>query len=1138
MALSTIAAERLKSELLLSKGGGIYYDAARVDADEKTATLFIGLGGTGADMLIRIKNEVKRRMVLPQVNGKITGDSPQNIGFLALDTDSKTKLKTWGVASFDPFGSEFCSLAVDNMQTVIASRKHSAEKGDPVWEWYDKIDPVAGIDGAGGLRQIGRLMLFENIDQVYQTLLEKIKKLVQVNDGIKNVMIAIVTGIAGGTGSGILIDLAYLLRSVLEDLDVKNKRVLGYIVLPDVNLLKGGQPDRLWANGFACLKELDYWMAPGSDEQDDKFVQNYGHSIIVNNIMSRAFDYCHLLSAQDMDGRPLTYDKVVSSMAENVFAYIAGEIGEQATGNSSMSQMYDNIDNYLQSISGKAPIPACYRYLAVGSHKLEIPYEEISTLFAVRLFERLAPIFAQRVTEESFKTDMNSLRLIPKNLIHNSLTQKVTASPIDGLVNYQYGQIWGGGNNSYKRNAAFHDVERWMAREYQTAVTTGAANFVNIQNGFFLDFIKDKIKKMDRGPIYLAALLKSESKWSIVPTLEGVAAHCSELAAQCDSRRTTLEKALQVSYNAGHGKIIMRRRAVEDYISALQEWMDNENGVLAYAERARVIRELCQKFRVYHDKIFSKLADVIDVLPDIFRQNLDYIMIAQREATRAGLIDDIKLIWPLKFELENSVQCERLLAGACTNFLENLAENLPKWTGYDLETLNENDSGDMDVPGFISRFIGEQFGSMLNINMEEIMRSKLSGAETLDDYLHRQLLRLRDRSVPMFSIRAAYRRTSTDEFAIASVPDDCLNIKSAANSYLAGSNAIVKASKERTRVYYIKVVSGIPLYAYSKIETAENEYERSMHNTLTRKGSHLFPGWFDRFPSPLPESAWTPAVYENTRVASFNQKVRKAFDYCVNGHVIVPDNYDAPTKYTLRIADVKKVEDLRTDLKGSIDERLEQLQEVRETLWSGKPVDLPSMGQRDADGKNLVRNVRESVLRLPRISTKICEQAGLLIKIEDLVKKIEDPKYFAYAALCGLIAKQGFEIVIKRAPDSAIINALFDTTLDRPFPEYEAYREFGVYLDDQRRNEIEQIRSELLKRIGRNPGGQEKTETLERTITIIDQYSSYLEEARERYNRAPLDKRESLQDIIYFYSSVASIATTYKDKYLVPGCEK
>ncbi|NLO39830.1 MAG: hypothetical protein GX115_10235 [Ruminiclostridium sp.] len=343
MSLSMNAVNQLKSELLLAKGGGIYYDAMRSEADDKTASLFVGLGGTGADMLIRIKNEVMHQMVLPQVNGRIVGDTPNNIGFLAFDTDPETKFKTWGAASFDKFSSEFCSLAVDNISTVIASRKNLAENDDPVWRWYDKIDPIAGNAGSGGLRQIGRLMMIENISKIYTIIQDKIKKMVEVNEGIFSVNVAVVTGISGGTGSGIFIDMAYLLRTVLKDLNIKRNRIFGYIVLPDVNLLKGGQPNMLWANGFAFLKELNYWMSQGSDGRSNKFVQNYGNGVEAN-ITSRVCSYCFLLSSQDLNDKSLTYDKVISSMAENVFTYIAGgECGEQTIGNSSRARLLDTI---------------------------------------------------------------------------------------------------------------------------------------------------------------------------------------------------------------------------------------------------------------------------------------------------------------------------------------------------------------------------------------------------------------------------------------------------------------------------------------------------------------------------------------------------------------------------------------------------------------------------------------------------------------------------------------------------------------------------------------------------------------------------------------------------------------------------
>lgn len=1126
MSLNKMSAERLASELLLSKGGGIYYDAARVAADESTATLFVGLGGTGADMLIRIKNEVKRRMVLPQTNGRISGDTPSNIGFIAFDTDKSTNEKVWGVASFDKYGSEFFSLSVDNIPAVVENRCRLVDQGDPMWQWYEKIPADIAVAGANGKRQIGRLLLFENARKVYDKIQTRVNELRRFGDGIKTVNVMLVTGISGGTGSGTFIDMAYLIRKALEDLDVQNKRIFGYIIMPDVNLLKVSAKERLSANAFASLKELDYWMCPEDSQHDAVFHQNYGQGIEVK-IQRRVFDFCHLLSAQDFSGSPLSYDKVINSMAEFVFAYTAGEVGKHSGGNTAIDSMYDNIRTYMDDLTGEVSIPACYRYLAIGTHKLEIPYEEISTLLAIRLFERLEPIFALRPTEETFKADMKILRLIPKTVIHNSLTESIPPSPIDGNPNYQYTQIWGANNDSFNRNAAYYDVTQWYAREYQTGVTKNVGNFVNVHNGYFRDFVKDNMKKSDRGPMYLSALLKSDTKWSIIPTLDEVAQHCSDVSATCETKRGALEDALRREYNAGHGKIINKQKSVNSYIAALREWIENEAGVQVYAERSRVVRELRDRFALYYEKVFSKLADVIEALPDIFRQNMDYITIAQKEAVEAGLLDDTKLIWPMKFEQENHTEFEKLLKGACTEFLDHLTKNLSKWTGCDFETLEDKTGGNTDVPGFISSFISEQFGGLLNINMESIMRAKMGGADDLEDYLHTCLLRIQERSVPMFSIDAANRNLKMNEFAIASIPEDCLNIKSAAGKYY-GSTVTIKVSKEKTRLYYVKVVSGIPLFAYSKIKDCAKYYKAKMSIEESARGTHICPDWTNAFPTPYPEKAW-PMDYADQDIQNDNKMIRAAFDKCLEAGIIFVEEGGVRKRYKLKLANPAKTELLDTDLHGSIDERLEQLDEIGNELWGAETIVLPQMGNL-SDGTKLDSITRESILRLPRISAHIVEQIKWLDAYKLRRNEVEDPRYFTFALLCGLITKKGFDIIIKRSLDSVISDTLYDTTQQKPFGEYETFLQFHKIADDKRRGEIMQIRTELLRRIGQ--GSPEKEETLARAEEILQQYPAMLPDAEMRVSKANPDKRKGHQDMLDFYQAVISITKTYKDRYL------
>jgi len=1132
MALSKLQKEHLESQLLLSKGGGIYYNEARVDPSTSEATLFIGLGGTGADMLIRIKNEVKRRMVLPSANGKILKDTPNNIAFLAIDTDKLAMAKTWGTATFDQFGGEFCSIAVDDKEAIVTKWKGLAQGGNEEAKWYDQIDAVAALPGAGGKRQIGRLLLFENIREVYSKLESKIRGI--VSSGITVVNVIIVTGIGGGTGSGTFIDIAYLSRKVMEGLSVRGRNIFGYIVLPDVNLLNGGNEDALKRNGFAALKELDYWMSTGQDEQNDQFVQNYGNGINARSVASPPFNFCHLLSAQDMKGRPLTYDKVISSMAENIFAYIAAEASStsDASGNTAMSQMYDNINGYISDLTPNVRYPACYRYLAVGSAKLEIPYEEISTLLAIKVFEKLQTTFALRPTEESFKADMKQLRLIPTEIVHNSLTRDVPASPLDGVANYKYAQIWSDGNTGPKNNTAYFDVHQWLASAFQVNVVKTQDVWAHTHVGFFNTFVTEAMKRPDRGPIYLASLIKSDTKWSIIPVLTNLAQQCDNVAATCLSKSAKIESDLQRAYNEGHSKILNKSRYVNEYIAALGAWMQNEVAMFVYPKRAEEFRKLRDRLQNFYDKVFSKLADVLDTLPEIFRLNYEFMYTAEKEAEKEGRIDtDSRLIWPLKYINKRATELrdfEKLLDESVIRFLDDMTVNLGRWTGTELDNLEEISSS-TDIPGFISDFISQQFGGLLSINMETVMKSK-EGVDDLDRYLQKALLDMKEAAVPMFSMRSQHSESAA-EFGLTSVPEDCINIRTAANNYVKNSKLLVKTSKEKTRLYFVKVVSGVPLFAYSLIEEMEAKYENARKTKLTRDGTHIEGKYWDRdiMPTPVPEATWTPTVYDNPDVKAYNDSMRQAFDFCLKNNVIRPDNEEAPSAYYLYIADPVKADLTNMDLTGlTLQEKLQALRDERDSLWSSDRIELRAMGV--ATTPDFLKAVRDSTLRFPKICTKIKEQAEIVASFAQAEKELEDPIKFAAAKMCGLILKQGFNIILKKSTGAVTGETLYDITLEKPFAEHEVYLGFRKILDDSLRDNVETMRTEMLRRI--TTDAIEKAEVLARVDEMVHVYTKELTEITIRIERTAVDKRKLLNNVKDFYSSVLLFATNYRDRYL------
>jgi hypothetical protein len=764
---------------------------------------------------------------------------------------------------------------------------------------------------------------------------------------------------------------------------------------------------------------------------------------------------------------------------------------------------------------------------------MEIPYEEISTLLAIEVFNRLKPTLDLRPTEETFKVDMRALRLVPQEVIHDSLTRDCPASPLEGNPNYQYGQIWGGENSGPKANRAYADMHQWIAREFQIAVTKSVKNWANAQNGFFRNFITDSMKKADRGPLYLAALIKSNNEWSIIPTLTRMAEQCDGIAANCMSQSKEIEAKLASSYNAGHGKLLNRAAYVNGYLSALQQWAINENATYVYPQRAEAIRELRDRLQIYHDKVFSKLGDVLEALPDIFRQNFEYMSIAEREAEREGrLEDDTRLIWPLKYlqtKKGSTRDFEKLLDESVTGFLDNMTVNLGRWTGCDLDSLEDASSG-TDVPGFISQFISQQFGGLLTINMEDILRSK-EGADDLDLYLRGTLPTLITKSVPMFSMRQQFKTATTAQFGLTSVPFDCLEILTAAKNYIKTDKVFVKTSKEKTRLYFVKVMSGFPLYAYAKMEDMEKDYETARKNKITRDGTHLYGKWWDDFPTPLPEASWSPSVYSNPTVKSYNDSIREAFNFCMNNNIIRVDNPDAPTKLFLHIADPKKADPANIEFPegASLKELVDILKEERDNLWDENSRELVGMGI--TSGGTYVDTVRESVLRLPKVAAEIKRQSEIAMLFADKEKELGDPSTFASALMCGLVVKQGFKVVLKRSISSNTSEMLYDTTEERTFAEFETYKEFRKFLTDARRDEMETLRREMLNRIANDPVEMKKV--LEIVEENAKKYAAVLLDIKGRIERTAIDKRKPLKDTQAFYASVLSIMETYRDKYLV-----
>ena len=116
--------------LLYSVGGGIISNA-QLDAQNGTATIAIGLGGTGKDAIKRLKKEVYQR-IAPDNEGEVVAKY-SHIKYLSIDTDENDLWNNEDFIGIDS-NSEFFSIKGD--PNIFTNEAHATIlAGKPYAKW-------------------------------------------------------------------------------------------------------------------------------------------------------------------------------------------------------------------------------------------------------------------------------------------------------------------------------------------------------------------------------------------------------------------------------------------------------------------------------------------------------------------------------------------------------------------------------------------------------------------------------------------------------------------------------------------------------------------------------------------------------------------------------------------------------------------------------------------------------------------------------------------------------------------------------------------------------------------------------------------------------------------------------------------
>lgn len=297
----------------------------RSDSTEEAA-LIIGLGGTGTDAVIRLKRRIYGQLNLGEKDER----TPEsfNVKYLIIDSNSSKIKDQWRTAAAIDEKEEFFFIRGNDKIRNLCNEEYIKSRQEFYWLNYGYFS-YDGNDrrwwSNNGIRQLGRYLLVSSAERIYEKIKADIQSLLKENRN-RDLTVHICTGLSGATGSGIFLDVCYLVRLALQEMKKEDAVVCGYFFMPDVNIsmpeikMSSLLTEYIKVNGYTALQELDYCM--NFSNNMDSFRMDYGFKKI--DFGMKPVDLCWLVSATDASGKLLKdgYMHAISSVCSFIDRFL------------------------------------------------------------------------------------------------------------------------------------------------------------------------------------------------------------------------------------------------------------------------------------------------------------------------------------------------------------------------------------------------------------------------------------------------------------------------------------------------------------------------------------------------------------------------------------------------------------------------------------------------------------------------------------------------------------------------------------------------------------------------------------------------------------------------------------------------
>jgi hypothetical protein len=361
-------------------------------------TFIIGLGGIGQKITAIIADRFHNSMgfIPPTIRIRAIDSAPQEEFNIPIPKDR----------FFTQIGGFDAYHTIQNLSLFPQIKR---------WWKYD-LNPGFISIGAGSKRPVGRLIFFHDFERINQILSDDFA--IPLEDGLQQELmkagldqvkrhprVFLVGSLAGGTCSGMLIDLAFLVRHLLktqgyESGAINISAVLGLQSVLDVATKDPGTHDEKVRklNVYGALKEIDYLMGGWPTD----FFLEYPAPVGSFPPDQPLFNQTYLFTKTKLSGYHYTDQmEILIRVAHFIFGQVASKTGE-------VSQfIMDNYKSFFNPDDRNLADGLKGIYGAFGVEWLEVPRQYLVNRWCRELAEKIGQMVTEFEWEKEPKVNIN-----------------------------------------------------------------------------------------------------------------------------------------------------------------------------------------------------------------------------------------------------------------------------------------------------------------------------------------------------------------------------------------------------------------------------------------------------------------------------------------------------------------------------------------------------------------------------------------------------------------------------------------------------------------------------------------------------------------------------------------------------------